>query len=79
MPCSAINIDDKDSHAFGAPCSSRVMVRVGRTDNNQCLSADPRLKTSLHRNDGDALVGNVNSHALPHGEASLLQPIAAQA
>jgi len=37
------------------------------------------LRTSPNRYDGDALIGNVNLHALSHGEARLLQPIAAQA
>jgi len=34
---------------------------------------------SLGRNNGDALVGDMNAHPLTNGEARLLQPIATQA
>lgn len=37
------------------------------------------LRSSLRRNDNNALVSYVSFHALSHGEARLLEPIAAQA
>lgn len=39
----------------------------------------PLLSTSLRRNNRDASVSDVNSHALSRGESRVLQPVATQA
>lgn len=53
-----------------------VISTFSRADEARARSAGKVLR---NRNDRDLLVGDMNLHLLPHREARLLQPIAAQA